>query len=387
MLLATSFQPTSQILSGANTFILSYRQNWIFGVEESTEIEIAEFVENFEIFLDHDSEWEEANELILENRDNSIQRSFPAMEDLEKAVYNEIDWQKAMWEFDFEKAVDAGREALSNLGHTELRGYRALWHYLTGSAAHLGVGDGNPALEKQARLQFSRARTASYGISWMSSLSSVSELHSNEDEDDNGTIVKQVERLESYIASLETIHNRKFTAREMEIRNGLRHDNTFEAAHAQLGSHLGFETGKEESEAAPDAWWRIGDVTIVFEDHANAKPNTAISSRKARQVNSHPNWVEDNLPQIPGGTILPVLITPATKANKGAMPHLKQVYYWKLEEFLNWSDDALDTVRKIRRSFVEPGDLDWRAIATEALEEIKADAKGLSSWLSSPASQ
>ncbi len=64
------------------------------------------------------------------------------------------------------------------------------------------------------------------------------------------------------------------------------------------------------------------------------------------------------------------------------MPHLSNVAYWGLDEFREWADIALDTVRELRRTFNEPGDLVWRAEAAAKLEAIHADAPGLVSWLS-----
>ena len=149
-----------------------------------------------------------------------------------------------------------------------------------------------------------------------------------------------------------------------------------------LGRHLGFEAGKEESDASPDPWWSAGDVTIVFEDHANAEPKATISATKARQAASHPDWIREHVPHLAGGTVLSVLVSPATKAKKGAMPSLARVCFWGLDDFRKWSEVALDAVREMRRTFAEPGDLAWKAEAAVKLEEIGADAKGLCERLS-----
>lgn len=41
---------------------------------------------------------------------------------------------------------------------------------------------------------------------------------------------------------------------------------------------------------------------------------------------------------------------------------------WPLHEFREWAKNALAAVRDLRRTFSEPGDLMWRARATEMLE-------------------
>lgn len=155
-----------------------------------------------------------------------------------------------------------------------------------------------------------------------------------------------------------------------------------------LGEHLGFEAGKKEDDASPDPWWRVGDFAFVFEDHANAGTAAVVDATKARQAASHPDWLREHVPGTAGATIQPVLVTPAAKAKKGAMPHLGRVAFWSLAEFRSWSDKALETVRELRREFLEPGDLAWRAQAAQKLEDIRADAPSLSAWLSArPAKQ
>ena len=353
-----------------------------FGVEESTETDENNLLENFCVFLDHGEEWEEANELILESRENATQKTFPAMAELAEAVKHEIRWQMKMWEGDYAAAYDAGREVRSKLDDPDLRGYRALWHYLTGCSAQLAVLDGDSQLVEPARIQFQEAKRASTGISWLIRLARVKGSVSEPQEDERAFLMAQVERLESYLENLGTLHNRTFSGREAEIRKGLQDGQYFERAHKMLGLHLGFEADKVESSASPDPWWHSGDVTFVFEDHANADPRSVLSPTKARQAASHPDWIRTNIPRISNGSILPVLISPVKKADQGALPSLKKVSFWEIDEFRNWANSALDVVRDLRRHFPGSGDLAWRAEAAERLVEARIEAKRLFDWLS-----
>jgi hypothetical protein len=83
-----------------------------------------------------------------------------------------------------------------------------------------------------------------------------------------------------------------------------------------------------------------------------------------------------------GAAVQSVLVTPAKKAKQGAVPHLGRVSDWDLADFRAWADKAIDVVRQLRRTFVEPGDLAWRAEAATRLEGARADAPGLARWLS-----
>ena len=355
-----------------------------FGVEQSTETTIDEIVENANIFFEHEEEWEEANKGILEAREDASQIEFPAMNDLSLVVRHEIEWQMAMWSEDYSKAHESAREVLGGLRDPGLRGYRALWHYLAGSAAELAKGAGDAKFAALAREQFRMAKDAAAGIPWLISLARGKTDQSSKVDQDQTTRLVQVERLESQLLKLGTLHNRTFSERERKIREGLNNPGTFENAHKLLGEHIGFSSGKRESDASPDPWWMIGNIAFVFEDHANAKEDGAvIDATKARQAASHPDWLREHVPGATSATIHSVLVTPAKKAKKGAMPHLSRVCYWNLVDFRNWADRALATIRELRRTFVECGDLAWRAEAIDLLRSATLDAPSLASKLSS----
>ena len=93
------------------------------------------------------------------------------MHELEKSVEHEIGYQERMWQGDYEKAYDEAREVLGFIGNNELRGYRALWHYLAGSAALVAAKNRVPGMESQARAQFLRAKEDARGVPWLVALS------------------------------------------------------------------------------------------------------------------------------------------------------------------------------------------------------------------------
>jgi len=75
--------------------------------------------------------------------------------------------------------------------------------------------------------------------------------------------------------------------------------------------------------------------------------------------------------------ILAVLVTPVTRAEEGAFPHLNEVALWQLSEFRDWARNALATVRDLRRNLGEECDLAWRAQAQEVFEHAGLDAPSL----------
>jgi len=163
---------------------------------------------------------------------------------------------------------------------------------------------------------------------------------------------------------------------ERVILDGIDGTSNFERAHLELGRMLGFDVGKIETDASPDPWWTCSGICFVFEDHAGSE-NDIVSATKARQVASHPAWVRTNMPEIAGGIIAPVLVTPASRAQRGAIPSLTDVLLWRLDDFRIWAKAALVTVRELRSSCPSEADLDWRARAIDLLQARQLDAHSL----------
>jgi hypothetical protein len=347
-----------------------------YGIEQSKEATGSQFVEFLKIFLENGKDWEEANNDIVALRDSVEQQSLPAIQNLKEIAPLEIEYQEKLWQRDFEEAFSAAEAILGRIGASELRGYRALWHYLAGSAALLD--------QKQAKAKshFKQAKNAAIGIPWLVSLSKYQNVQS-EDEQDRALLWKQVERMEEVISNLGTTNSRRYDSIEKEILDGLDGRLSFEHAHRLVGELIGFDSQKIESEGSPDPWWSIGDMCFVFEDHADAKKETVLDVKKARQVSTHPNWMREHAPLDPNTILIPVLVSPITKAKEGAMPHLRNVYLWKMDDFKNWAKTAVLIVRELRRKFIEPGDPSWKQEAADLLEQNKLDARSLQDLLKS----
>lgn len=348
-----------------------------FGVEQSKESTIQSFEENLDIFLENGREWEDANQMIVDWRQGASQTEFPCIQQLKNTVKHEVKYQAAMWQQDYVEALSEAETILGLMTDGGLHGYRALWEYLAGSAAYL-AGQSAPEMLKKSQHHFSRAKNAAKDIPWLVHLAKHVDRQSGEqtaqDNKDRITML-QVEKIEAMLESLGTAHDRNFAERERCILDGFLNSDTFEESHKLLGSHLGFDAGKVEISGSPDPWWQCGEYCIVFEDHANAHDTSSLSITKARQVASHPNWMRENVSSCQSDSvqITPVLLTPVMTVYPGALTHLSGVFLWKLEDFERWHTQALSTIRLLRKSFVEPGDLAWRARASTVLQNEGLD--------------
>jgi hypothetical protein len=352
-----------------------------FGARQSTQAPLADLVENFDIFMRNDAAWEKVNRQILAKRAAATQATPSGVGQLQSVVNAEINYQKNLWQRHYEGAVESAGQVLAGLTDGSLQGYRALWQYLAGAAAAYGEGSGIAGMGARSRAHFASARDAAAGIRWLANLARYRPDVAAPSAE-NVALQSQIERLEANLLGLGTAHEARYAKFEKSIIDGLNsNDSTeFEIAHRDLGTMLGFQTGRHESDASPDPWWLAGKYCLVFEDHSDADKKSALGAVKARQADGHPKWMRANsrLTQVTSETeILPVLVTPVERAEAGAFPHLENVALWPLDKFKSWAREALGVVRTLRRTLGDEGDLAWRAEAHAVFEKHGFDAAGL----------
>lgn len=339
-----------------------------FGVEQSKDVETDDLIGNFKSFLANKNDWAEANAEILDNANDYTQTPYPAMDILENVVAHEVRYSKALWMGDADTALVEARAITAKLTAPELRGYRALWHYLAGAVAWSMSKAANDAHQQTAREQFGEAMKAAPGVGWLARLAkaqSTDEAAESEIVDEDAIV--QVERLEATLLAMGTANDRAFEKKAKRILKNLVKPETFEEGQRELGELLGFTAGNGESDAAPDPWWLGESKGIVFEDHANGNATTIFGAEKAKQAAMHPDWIKENVPGTGDMNVTAILITPCVKAGIGAKPALKKVLYWSVEDFQKWAKKAIQTVRELKAKLPPHGDLFWKNEAKERL--------------------
>jgi hypothetical protein len=316
-----------------------------------------------------DSDWDAGDREIVALRADLQQMTLPSTAELADAIPSEIAYAYNIWEGNFTAALESCRSVLGKLNHSDLRGYRALWTYLAGSAAWLAWRADQLRSNEIARGYFRQAQAAAPVLRWLVPLSSIEAPSIAAAPESNDRVFALIERVELVLEELGNLHDRKFDAEEAQILETILQNEDgkrFEYGHQRLGRLLGFEAGNSDEDGAPDPWWLVDDsLCFVFEDNVEAKSGTRLSVTKARQAASHPNWMRSHLKLPDNAEVVSVLITPCSTTTKGAMPHLKQVRYWSVDSFRQWAKGALKLVRDIRRDFPGPGDLSWRSSSAE----------------------
>ncbi|WP_210476077.1 DEAD/DEAH box helicase [Pantoea ananatis] len=343
-----------------------------FGAHQSKDTQLSDLVENFEIFLENGRDWEFVNRQILDERDRAHQKFMPEIQELEETVGAEIDYQTALWRHDYHSAIAAAERVLGTLKAPDLRGYRALWNYLAGSACHLAAQGGKASMAAKARQYYQDAHKCAPNIPWLTTFARREVGDALNVQADEIALQRQVEKIGAELTRLGATHDRDFAKLEHSILSGLQQPETFENAQKNLGTVLGFNAGKIESEGSPDPWWIAESQCIVFEDYVNTTDGT-LSVTKARQAISHPKWMRTNIPESADCQFLAVLVTPATKISPAAIVHAEGLLYWGLEDFCLFAAHALQIIRQLRTTFFEQGDLVWQAEAAELLKQQGLD--------------
>lgn len=319
-----------------------------FGVEQSTEVSGEDFLENFDMFMKNSADWEAADSSIRNAIKDFAQENFPAMDELDSVVADEIKYEKAIWHQDYVQALAATRGILGKLKHPDLRGYRALWHYLSASLASRLSKEPGDDHARTANDQFLAAKRAAPMVSWLNKLvgdlKPADVLEAQVDEEVN----HQVEEIVDNFVKMGIATNHKFERKMAKISESLMDEKKFETALVELGEALGFTAGNDESDAAPDPWWLGHKKGIVFEAHAGGEDETVFGANKARQVSSHPKWIKKKITGTNEMDIKPILITPCVKAKSGADPVLEEVFYWRLDAFRTWAFNAISVLRELK---------------------------------------
>jgi hypothetical protein len=332
----------------------------------------SEMLENLGIFLKQGSDWQEANEEIIRLRGDMTMATAPEIEDLNASVPSEVEYMAAMWKGDFVSAFDRCRDILGAINHMDLRGYRAFWSYLAGSAIDLGALRQQFSTAQQAKEYYGDSMRAITTSTWIVKLAKSLDLKQESGNNSDPSLIEMVDNMESRFFQYGLKNNRKYEQAMAIITSNLSKDEAkaFENGHLELGRAMGFDCGNAETSGAPDPWWLISSsLCIVFEDHSDAK-NNVLSVSKARQVDGHDNWVRDNVEGLAkDAEIIKVLVTSVKTAEPAAVSHLQDVYIVPLENFRSWSNESLRLLASLRSNLTAEGDMIWRVEAMAKLEE------------------
>jgi len=221
-------------------------------------------------FCEKDSDWTVAEEEIAKIRDSDDQPDMTVPNILSGLVANEVDFSYDFWFGRFKEAVEKGVAITDKLTDSRLSSYRAFWHYLTACAA-FAASMHNPDYTPIAEKQMSRAIKTCKTVSWFASALRP---------------MFPVEKVRAAASELETLATEGISEvlkdlgssgpgfpRKMEEVKALlaeKKHSSFDRGMVELGSLLGFNAWKTDSQATPDCIWQLGDE-IAYLSKENQK--------------------------------------------------------------------------------------------------------------------
>ena len=145
-----------------------------FGIENSSEYKtIEEIKTQVKSFLENDEDWQEAEECIVEKRnDFSIQENKDknALEKLDKISQLEVQFQYAIWKKDYKEAFKKVSDIINFLNMPILNGYRSYWNYIGGTLSYFLVEEGNIEYKSIGLKMFQEVLKDNISVKWITTL-------------------------------------------------------------------------------------------------------------------------------------------------------------------------------------------------------------------------
>ncbi|NJL55918.1 DEAD/DEAH box helicase [bacterium] len=351
----------------------------MFGVEQSKKVSSEDHIDNLNTFLEHEDDWDEVDVDIREYRDEVEQQPMPGQDQLLEKAALEVDYTYAVWNSDYEKALELAQNIASGLSGEGLKGLRGLWYYLAASSAELAsrkLGKQEVFMQNAADL-YRRASLCLPALDWIRPLSARTVDNSSVTvTEDEYLLHTNIEHIDLFFENKSFASPQRFERVAKFILDGLdtADSDKFEEAHRLLGEMLGFESGNSDADAAPDPWWISGKrLCLVFEDKSDSKPDGAIPVKHTRQAASHPDWIKKHIKLSPNAEIFVTMITTQSKIHHEVPTYSKDVCWWHIDDFREWARHVIEVLRNLRSKFTGAGQSEWRELVKEQLLEHKLD--------------
>lgn len=329
-----------------------------FGMENSYDVEYSDLIENIKIFAKQGEEWKGANSEIIDYRSDIEQKEINGEKSLEDSVTNEIRYNYSLWEGDFEDAVEAANKVIESLsGGSELKGYRALWKYLKSYAAFLVYEE-----SKNKQYHELSQQSLSDAVKMSSYFRHIDKTNKIDIPDEfESHLFSNIEYLIKVLGEMKIANPVKFNSRLKQIQNLMNKPESIEAFQVELGKLLGFKSYNHETSGAPDPFWiSDDDLIIVFEDKIK-NPDKEISLTDIRQSGTHEAWIRKKVENLKDdATILTVVVTNQSKVNKDDLFAAENLYYWKYEDFISWSEKVLAFIFSLQSIYSKNEDENWK---------------------------
>jgi hypothetical protein len=320
--------------------------------------------------------WEEVDSWIREYRDTASRLPDPAAATLMAISAYEVDYSYAMWQEDFETALEKARQCVDKLGGPDHAPYRAWWYYLAGCAAWASAKRANNShLAEVARDMFKRAAAAAPAVTWFRELARIPMMQGNVEEPEDSLLLEAVENIENRLGELGVVGTR-FEKEVAQILSLIEDDEAtpFEQGLEQLGRLLGFDAIRPGKTGDPDGIWRISDhVIVAIEAKSNQSAGGPISLSDTRETQGHINWVRSNLSPAPNTEVFAIVVSPRSVISSDALPQCSSLYLVSCSEVRETAREVMNLIRGIRANATEEPSEGIRSLIGHRLREHDLD--------------
>ena len=324
-----------------------------FGLENSDGFEMAQDLTDLcDMFLEQGEDWEVAEQNIVQLRsENKIQRP-EYIRLLQQVAPHEVKYQYNLWSGAYGAAFEEATQVVDGLSGDELAGYRCLWNYLAGCAAHLtylAEGKRDINMRKHAADRFKRASQAVMTLPWFARLRYAGAPVEAETESSRLTGVL-IQNIDDTLSELQYV-GKRFAQRIESFQSLIEADDPdeFDRGLTELGSLLGYKASKPSEQAEPDSVWSLDNqVFFVFECKSDETPNDPISVSTCRQAQGHVKWMRSQ-PMIPGNAeIIVIVVSPRSVLAKEAIPQADGLCYVSIGDIRKLAEAAVTNLRSTR---------------------------------------
>jgi hypothetical protein len=330
-----------------------------FGITNSRNISIDNFLENFEIFLAQDKSWNTANQEIIKNRASYEKANFEGSEQLEKAANLEVKFQSQLWNKLYKEALETVLEIISKLsGGSTLKGYRAYWHYIAGTVCHYLYKETLQESYLQKRDEYFEKLIKIYpNATWSRGVTDIVVKDLSFDD----YLVSNIETLQEYVSDVKIQYPHKYNKYLKQVDDYID-SKDLESLNLHIGLLLGYNAKNPESTGSPDPYWISNNkLVIVFEDKLYQSTDDYIPLNDIRQAVSHEEWISANVTSDDQSyKIVTVLISNRDKIEKVSHDLCKDLLFWSYEDFVNFSRKVISLARQYRVFYSGENDSNWK---------------------------
>ena len=341
----------------------------LFGLEQSKNTTIENLFENFTLFFDQNAEWKSAESQIFTLRDELNRAVIPGEKQLDDVVADEVNYLYALWNKDYESAYTYSLKVLEGLsGGDELKGYRGLWAYLSGSCAWLmGKENDDSVYSLKAIDLLKTASSIAPSIYWFRKLNDYEDRQIH-DLDTNA--LYNIEQFSVVLEELKINSIMKFQKNIKVIESYLNNNKQLELANENIGKLLGYKTGNDSTSGAPDPWWLSDNNLIyVFEDKIYDQSDDYIPLSDIRQALTHKSWAQAKIIGLTeDAKIVTVLISNRSKIESVHRHACGETFYWDYNDFIEWGYKVVACVRRVATKYSGGTEQAWKDYLIEEFQ-------------------